>query len=302
MKKRFLSALCALALGASLTAPAFAQTTYAVSLSAEEAGSDVPTLLTIPAQTPAAVGEEPARIVIAAPSAGAAVEIAVTGDAQKADVFLLESDGTYTTAEDTVMGGGSVCTMLPTASATVILLQKPPFTDVSRSAWYYSGVAYAYHNSLMSGTSAAKFAPNGKTDRAMLATILWRSAGQPTASGSFKDVSAGKYYAAAAAWMNSTGIMTGSGSGNFNPGGTLSREQLAVTLYRYARHCGKTVDRRADLSAYSDGAKVSSWAKDAMSWAVAEGLISGSSGNKLNAGGSASRAQLATILMRYFAQ
>ncbi len=301
MKRHLFRICCALCAAAVLTGTAFAQT-HTVTLSAEEAGGDVPTLLSVPAQTPAAPGEEPDRILISAPVENAAVEIPVTGKAADADVLFLNSDGTYTAAEDTVINSSTVCTMLPKTDATVILLQKPPFTDISRSAWYYSGVAYAYHNSLMSGTSAAKFAPNGKTDRAMLATILWRSAGQPAASGSFKDVSAGKYYANAAAWMNSTGIMTGSGSGNFNPGGTLSREQLAVTLYRYARHCGKNVDRRADLSAYSDGAKVSSWAKDAMSWAVAEGLISGSSGNKLNAGGSASRAQLATILMRYFAQ
>ena len=109
------------------------------------------------------------------------------------------------------------------------------------------------------------------------------------------------YYSAAVSWAAGEGIVTGSGSGNFNPTGKLTREQLAVVLYRYAQYEGRDVSRRADLGAYKDGAKVSSWAKDAMSWAVAEGLITGSNQKNLTPGGSTNRAQLAAILMRYCA-
>ena len=134
---------------------------------------------------------------------------------------------------------------------------------------------------------------------------IWahRTAGKPAADGgvSFADVPGGKYYSAAVSWAAGEGIVTGSGSGNFNPTGKLTREQLAVVLYRYAQYEGRDVSRRADLGAYKDGAKVSSWAKDAMSWAVAEGLITGSNQKNLTPGGSTNRAQLATILMRYCA-
>lgn len=300
MKQRVLSVFCALCLAASLVSTAFAAT-YSVTLTAAEAGGDIPTLLTIPAQTPADVGETPNRIVISAPVKGAAVEIAVTGSAEDADVLFLNSNGTYDVAEDTVMSGSSVCTMLPETSATVILLKKMPFTDVSRTAWYYNSVAYAYHNELMGGTSGTKFSPDGTANRAQLVTILWRMSGKSGhGSGiSFSDVSSGQYYTDAVLWAAENGIVTGSG-GKFNPNGTLSREQLAAILFRYAQSVGRSTAGRADLSSYSDAGSVSSWAKDAMAWAVNEGLISGS-GGKLSPAGSASRAQMATILMRFSA-
>ena len=300
MKQRVLSALCALCLAASLMGTAFAET-YSVTLTAAEAGGDVPTLLTIPAQTPADVGVTPNRIVISAPVKGAAVEISVTGDAKDADVLFLKSDGTYDVAEDMVKGSSTVCTMLPETSATVILLKKMPFTDVSRTVWYYSAAAYVYHNSLMGGTSDTKFSPSKTADRAMLATILWRQAGKPapTGSASFSDVAAGQYYTDAVLWAAENGIVTGS-NGKFKPSGTMTRQELAVMLFRYTQYTGKATTGRADLSAFSDTDKISSWAKDAMAWAVNEGLIGGN-GGKLNPTGSASRAELATILMRYSA-
>ena len=253
--------------------------------------------------TPAAPGQEADRIVLSAPTAGAAVEIPINGKASDADLLLVDKQGLYEAAEDTVRGESTVSTMLPGTRSTVLILKKPPFTDLSRTAWYYGGVVYAYHNQLMSGVSSTKFSPNSAADRAMLVTILHRTAGKPAADGggSFADVPGGKYYSAAVSWAAGEGIVTGSGSGNFNPTGKLTREQLAVVLYRYAQYEGRDVSRRADLGAYKDGAKVSSWAKDAMSWAVAEGLITGSNQKNLTPGGSTNRAQLATILMRYCA-
>lgn len=300
MKQRFLSILCALCLAASLTCPAFAAT-YSVTLTAEEASADVPTLLNIPAQTPAAVGAAPNEIVISAPVANAAVEIPVTGDAKNADVLLVNSDGTYSTAEDTVIASGSVCTMIPGTSATLIVLQKPPFTDLSRTAWYYGGVAYAYHNGLMSGISSTRFSPNSAATRAQLVTILWRIEGQPAPAGtaSFQDVKDGQYYTDAVLWAAENDLVSGSNLGNFSPNGTMTREQLAVMLYRYAQYRGMDTSAAANLSTFSDAGRVSAWAQDAMAWAVGEGLITGSNQNRLNPTGSASRAQLATILMRF---
>ena len=298
MKRRILSALCAFCMTAALAAPAWAET-YSVTLTEGEALADVPVLLNIPAQTPAAAGEAFNRIEIAAPVPGAAVELAVNGSAQDAILYFLEDDGTFETAEEFIKGSATVCTMLPETSATLILLEKMPFSDVSRTAWYHAGAAYAYHYGLMNGTSSTKFSPNGNTVRAMLVTILWRTEGQPGGRSTFSDVAAGQYYTDAVAWAADNGIVTGYANGAFRPTGQMTREQLAAVLYRYAAYCGRDTSARADLSGFSDSGSVSAYAKDAMAWAVAEGLISGS-GDRLQPGGTASRAQLAVILMRFF--
>ena len=300
MKKRIFSALCALGMALSLVGAAWVDT-YTISLTAEQASSDVPVLLDIPTQTPAGVGESFNRIEITAPVKNAAVEITVTGEAKNASLFFLNSDGTYEVAEELIKGTNTVCTMLPETSATLILLKKMAFTDVSASNWYYAAAAYAYHNGLMNGTSSTKFSPSATAERAMLVTILWRTQGSPEAAAAdFSDVAAGKYYTEAVSWAAENNIVTGFANGTFRPTGKMNREQLAVVLYRYAQFRGDDVSARADLSAYSDANQVSSYAADAMSWAVAEGLISGNSGKKLTPAGTATRAQLAPILMRFF--
>lgn len=143
MKKRLFSALCAVSLVLSLSGTALAST-YSVTLTAEEAAGEIPVLLTIPAITPAAPGQEADRIVLSAPTAGAAVEIPINGKASDADLLLVDEQGLYEAAEDTVRGESTVSTMLPGTRSTVLILKKPPFTDLSRTAWYYGGVVYAY--------------------------------------------------------------------------------------------------------------------------------------------------------------
>lgn len=300
MKKRIFSILCALCMAFSLVGAAWADT-YTINLTAEEALSDVPVLLNIPAQTPAGVGESFNRIEVTAPVKNAAVEITVTGEAKNASLFFLNTDGSYEVAEELIKGSTTVCTMLPETSATLILLKKMTFSDMDRDDWYYAAAAYAYHNGLMNGTGGGKFSPNGAAERAMLVTILWRTQGSPTgASADFSDVADGKYYTEAVSWAAENNIVTGFANGTFRPTQKMTREQLAVILYRYAQFRGDDVSARADLSAFSDASQVSSYAKDAMAWAVAEGLISGNSGKKLTPAGTATRAQLATILMRFF--
>lgn len=169
--------------------------------------------------------------------------------------------------------------------------QKPdtgknlPFTDVSANNWFYDGVKYAYENGLMNGTSSNAFSPNANTTRGMIVTILARVEGVNT-NGT-------PWYAAGQKWAMDNGISDGT-----NMPGVITREQLATILYRYAKQKGYDVSKSAALTAFSDADKVSGYAAEAMQWAVAEGLLQGSNG-KLDPQGSATRAQVATILMRF---
>ena len=214
------------------------------------------------------------------------------GDAVK---VTENADGTYTFT----MPNGQV-----TVKATFVETQEPapaePFPDVDENDWFYDEVVYVYENGLMNGVENNRFAPNTATNRAMLATILYRLAGQPDVSGDlpFTDVAAGTWYTDAVLWAAQNGIVNGLGENTFAPMNTLTREQLVTMLYRYAEAAGYDVSAAADLSGYPDAGKVQTYAQKAMSWAVAEGIVEGMDGN-LNPAGSATRAQIATILMRF---
>lgn len=161
-----------------------------------------------------------------------------------------------------------------------------PFTDVTSGSWYYDGVKYACDNGLMNGTSSNAFSPNADTTRSMIVTILARMEGVNTSGGV-------TWYTAGRAWAMENGISDGT-----NMEGKITREQLAAMLYRYAKMKGYDVSASASLSGYTDASGVSGWAKEAMQWAVGSGLIQGS-GNALTPQVNASRAQIATILMRF---
>ena len=159
------------------------------------------------------------------------------------------------------------------------------FTDVPAGSWYEDAVNYVYEKGLMNGTSSNAFSPNANTTRGMIVTILARVEGVNT-NGT-------PWYAAGQKWAMDNGISDGT-----NMPGVITREQLATILYRYAKQKGYDVSKSAALTAFSDADKVSGYASEAMQWAVAEGLLQGSNG-KLNPQGSATRAQVATILMRF---
>ena len=161
-----------------------------------------------------------------------------------------------------------------------------PFTDVTSGSWYYDGVKYVCDNGLMNGTSANEFNPNANTTRSMIVTILARMEGVNTSGGA-------TWYTAGRAWAMENGISDGT-----NMTGKITREQLAAMLYRYAKMKGYDVSTSASLSGYTDASSVSGWAKEAMQWAVGSGLIQGSN-NALTPQANASRAQIATILMRF---
>ena len=162
-----------------------------------------------------------------------------------------------------------------------------PFTDVTSGSWYYDGVKYVCDNGLMNGTSANEFNPNANTTRSMIVTILARMEGVNTSGGA-------TWYAAGREWAMGAGISDGT-----NMTGKITREQLAAMLYRYAKMKGYDVSASADISGYTDASSVSSWATDAMRWAVSAGLINGRTATTLAPQGNATRAEVASILMRF---
>lgn len=169
------------------------------------------------------------------------------------------------------------------------------FSDVSDGVWYEEAVGYVAQNGLMGGTGDGVFSPNAPATRAMIVTTLHRMAGSPEADQStFTDIPAGQWYAEAVAWASDNGIVSGRGDGTFGPDDSITREQLVLMLYRMEG----SPTAQGDLSAFSDAGQVSSYAADAMAWAVETGLISGSDG-VLDPQGLATRTQVAVILMRF---
>ena len=178
---------------------------------------------------------------------------------------------------------------------------KANFTDVAADAWYADAVQYVYENGLMSGTSETTFSPDLTTTRGMIVTILYRMENEPAVTGTtaFTDVAADQYYANAVAWAAQNGIVSGIDATTFAPNNAITREQMAAILYRYAQFKGYDVSAKADLSVYTDAAQVSTYATDAMAWANGAELITGTSATTLSPAGNATRAQVATILMRF---
>ena len=216
--------------------------------------------------------------------------VAVTDRFGDAVAVTEQADGTYTF----VMPNGQV-------TVTVTFEQAPlPFHDVTEGDWFYDAVRYAYENGLMDGVGDNLFAPNSETTRAQLVTILYRLAGEPEPGGDsgFADVETGTWYTDAVAWAAQNGIVNGVSDTEFAPGDDITREQLVTVLYRYAESKGYDVSASADLSGYPDAGQVQDYAQPAMAWAVAEGIVEGVDGN-LNPTGDATRAQIATILMRF---
>lgn len=177
------------------------------------------------------------------------------------------------------------------------------FTDLDADAWYHEGVDYALTNGLMNGVGSGKFEPDGQLTRAQLVTVLYRAAGEPDTGkqvNPFTDVADDTWYTKAVIWAANNGIVNGVAKNTFAPDDSIPREQIATMLYRYA---GAEAAKEDKLSAFPDAAKVSDWAKEALNWAVASGLINGvadANGTaSLEPQATATRAQIATILMRW---
>lgn len=183
-----------------------------------------------------------------------------------------------------------------------------PFTDVSESDWFFNDVKFVYQNGLMNGTSATTFSPEGTTSRGMIVTILWRMAGSPDMEDKiwgypFADVDATAYYGTAVYWARLNGIAGGYDDATFGPNAPINREQMAVMMYRYAQYMGyDTTQGGMAIREYADYGQVSSYALEAMDWANATGIVTGTSESTLSPQGQATRAQAAAMFTRFCEQ
>ena len=216
-------------------------------------------------------------------------------------LFRVNDDFPDVAMDEYQLQDGDVLEVLFTADYT----QEPgmllPFTDVSWDHWAYSAVKRVYTRGLMVGVSDTSFAPGQTLSRAMLASILYRLAGEPavTAENPFTDVPADRWYTDAVIWAAENGIVVGCGDGTFRPNAPATRAQTAVMLYAYANFAGRNTSQRADLSAFADAADVPSWALAEMQWAHAAQLILGRDGKLLAPNAEATRAEMATILSTF---
>lgn len=176
-----------------------------------------------------------------------------------------------------------------------------PFNDVSYGDWYYNAVQFVYSKGIMDGVDYYKFDPNGTITRGMIVTMLWRMAGEPFEMPvtSFTDVEIGRYYTTAVAWACRNGIADGMGESTFGPNDAITREELVTLLYRYAQYFGHSCIGTS-IEGFADAGSVSSYAYNAMCWAYKAGVVTGTTGSRLNPQGTASRAEAAQMIMSFY--
>ena len=242
-------------------------------------------------------------------SKGATVTITVAPNEGYELGSLTVTDANGNRISLTNAGDGKYTFTMPSSKVTVtanftaveeVPEQVGSFTDVNTDDWFAEAVQYMLDNEMMNGTSATTFGPNTTTTRGMIVTILYRLEGEPDATASsFTDVASNMYYADAINWAAANGIVNGITTTTFGPDNAITREQMAAILYRYAQYKGYDVTASNDLSSYTDASQISAYATTAMQWANAEGLITGNTTTTINPIGNATRAEVATILMRF---
>ena len=212
-------------------------------------------------------------------------------------LVLAHSPGTVNVTATTADGGKSAQCRITVMNQETGQL---PFTDVHLDNWYYNSVEYVYRNGIMTGLTQTRFGPAEKLARAQFSTILYRMEGAPDVSYSaeFPDVAEGQFYTSAVMWASEAGVVSGYANGRFGPADNITREQMAVMMFRYAKYKEYDISASDDLSGFPDSESVSAFSREAMEWAVGAGLISGSQG-MLVPQGSANRAECATIIMRF---
>ncbi len=244
--------------------------------------------------------------VTVSPSGSAQAGTTVTVTVQPNTGYTLGTlsirDSQNNTVNYTSLGNNRYSFTMPESGVTVLAVftqASLPFTDVATTNWYYEAVRYVWENDLMQGTSSTTFGPNVTTTRAMVVTILWRLEGEPTVDYTlnYNDVASGVWYTEAVRWATANDIVLGY-DGGFHPSDSITREQMAAILYRYADYKGYDLTANGDLSGFADGSQVSSWAQTNLEWAVGKGLLVGSA-NQVDPQGFATRAQVAQILMRF---
>ena len=193
--------------------------------------------------------------------------------------------------------------VIPLGIGALATSETNPFTDVPEGKWFTKGVLYCYEKGYVTGTSSDKFSPNMGLSRAMIVTILAKVDGAKTDdyadAETFNDVAKGKWFHNAIEWAAANEIASGVGNGKFNPNGLLTRQDLSLMIYKYAKNIGVDVSGQKDLSSFADFSKISSYAKVSMQWACYAGLISGTSATTVSPKGTATRSQAALIIMNF---
>ena len=227
-------------------------------------------------------------------------EILVKDEDGKEIKVTQNPDGTYTFTQP----DGKVTIKLTFRCDGGELCPGHHLTDVSKDAWYHAAVDYVVEHGIMEGMSKTEFAPTTALTRAQAVQILYNLEGQPDISDEdlgypYEDVNAEEWYGNAVYWARLTGVATGYGDGTFQPGDSITRQEFAQMLYNYAKYKGYDLTAEGDLSQFPDSGSVANWAEAAMSWANGNELINGHDNGTIDAGGTAIRAQAASILMRF---
>lgn len=229
----------------------------------------------------------------------AGVEVNVGGVLTEGHRYLADTDVTVAVASESAqwMGEGRWAVTAGDPVRPPVVL---PFSDVAQGAWYYDDVAYVFENGLFNGVTDTSFSPGGKMQRCMMTTVLHRMAGKPAVAYTpiFWDVPDGQWYTDGTIWAGQLNVVTGKGDNQFDPFSNVTRQEIAVILYRYAAQMGYDVSRSADLSPFGDEDAVAAWAREAVTWAVGAGILSGS-GGLLLPNGDATRAEVSAMLHRF---
>ena len=243
-------------------------------------------------------------------SKGSTVTVTVKPDEGYELDELTVTDKNGDSVKLTDKGDGKYTFQMPASKVTVEAVftavepepEGLPFTDVTSGDWFYDAVAYVYDKGMMEGTTDTTFAPTMNLTRSMIAQVLYNLEERPEAPGAagFPDVAAGAWYADAVNWAAARGIVKGYDTGAFGPEDSVTREQLAAILYRYAQAKGyDTTQGGMAVREFSDSASISDWAQTAMSWAVNAQVLSGKGNGVLDPQGTATRAEVAQMLMNF---
>ncbi len=228
---------------------------------------------------------------------GIAVSVPAAEAGAGSVLVLVDAGGKETIIKKSVLEDKAVTGLVEGSCTVKVADHTKHFTDTN-SHWAKDAIAFASSHGLFGGVGGGCFAPDAVMDRAMVATVLYRlEDAQAAGTASFTDVPAGTWYSEAVAWASEKGIVKGTGTG-FDPSGSVTREQLAAMLYRYAQTVRMDTSVKGSLDKFSDGGKTSVWAKEAMTWAVSSGLIGGKGSGTLDPAGGATRAEVAAILER----
>lgn len=216
-------------------------------------------------------------------------------------LVIVHADGTQEVVKKSVIQNGTGYLMLDENATVKAVDYVSDFGDVKESAWYADAVDFTAGRGLFSGVGGGNFAPDETLNRGMVVTVLYalEEAGAQKTEGLFSDVAGDAWYAQGTAWAMKSGIVSGYGDGQFGPDDAITREQLALMLYRYAQYMKLSTGAGASLNAFGDKEAVSSWAQQAMSWAVSAGILGGTPEGNLNPGGTATRAEAAVMVSQF---